>query len=110
MALPNLRAQKEPTKDESNRCLFNLPPAAEEDVNLRSMEINCVVSIPDEAVHVRLSSITLLLTIPPIQRSSHVDLSPSGGPLVPAPPVPMFPLVRPKICQMGHPAQLYKTS
>ncbi|CED83364.1 GTPase-activating protein VRP [Phaffia rhodozyma] len=51
MALPNLRAQKEPTKEEYTRHSFNLPSVSEQDASLKSMEINCVVSISDEAVH-----------------------------------------------------------
>lgn len=51
MSLPHhLRSHKEATKDEQNRVFFNIDKA--EEGGLKGMEINCVLSIEGEAVHV----------------------------------------------------------
>lgn len=52
MSLPHhLRAHKEASKDEVTRDFFNVAKA--DDPALKGMEVNCVLSIEGEAVHVR---------------------------------------------------------
>jgi len=51
MSLPHhLRSHKEATKEESQREFFNVSKT--EEGGLKGMEINCVLSIEGEAVHV----------------------------------------------------------
>jgi hypothetical protein len=126
MSLPHhLRAHRDASKDTITREFFNVNKAEEQ--GLKGMEINCVLSIEGEAVHVSRSLASGRETSSPSRPAGptaswdqpvrpmsssrltrpYALIILAGWPALPAPSVPVFPVSGPTVCAVHDPPVLH---